>query len=140
MASYAVIGFHAALIMLLDASFLVSRRLNFETMSIYTARDLIDLGFDPNDPDFKNDLAIAKSANCSRKELVDVIFEARRTAVEQPDQPRTYSFDEAVAYLRGWLGTESNLEALTYDEVCAMFKNAAACVECANDGIGNRPT
>jgi len=109
-------------------------------MSIYTARDLIDLGFDPNDPDFKNDLAIAKKANCSRKELVDVIFEARRNAVEQHDQPRTYSFDEAVAYLRGWLGTESNLEALTYDEVCAMFKNAAACVECANDGIGNRPT
>jgi hypothetical protein len=114
-------------------------------MSIYTARDLIDLGFDPNDPDFKNDLAIAKSANCSRKELVDVIFEARRRAVEtfkreNIDQPRTYSFDEAVAYLKGWLGTESNLEALTYDEVCAMFKNAAACVECANDGIGNRPT
>jgi hypothetical protein len=109
-------------------------------MSQYTARDLIALGFDPNDPQFKSDLEVAKKANCSRKELVDVIFEARRTAVEQPDQPRTYSFDEAVAYLRGWLWSESNLEALTHDEVCAMFKNAAACVECANDGIGNRPT
>lgn len=109
-------------------------------MSQYTARDLIALGFDPNDPQFKSDLEVAKKANCSRKELVDVIFEARRTAVEQPDQPRTYSFDEAVAYLASWLSSEDNLNELSYNQVCAMFKNAAACVECANDGIGNRPT
>ena len=116
-------------------------------MSIYSASDLIALGFDPSDPHFKSDLEVAKKANCSRKELVDVIFEARRNAIidfvainNLRDQPRTYSFDEAVAYLRGWLWTESNLEALTHDEVCAMFKNAAACVECANDGIGNRPS
>jgi hypothetical protein len=110
-------------------------------MNIYSASDLIALGFDPSDPHFKSDLEVAKKANCSRKELVDVIFAARREAIKTfHSEPRTYSFDEAVAYLRGWLWSESNLEALTHNEVCAMFKNAAACVECANDGIGNRPT
>lgn len=52
----------------------------------------------------------------------------------------TYTFDEVVAYLASWRGELSNLNELTYNEVCAMIKNAAACVECGSDGIGNRPT
>jgi len=40
-------------------------------MSQYSARDLIELGFNPNDPQFKSDLAVAKKAKCSREELVD---------------------------------------------------------------------
>lgn len=110
-------------------------------MSQYTASDLIALGFDPSDPQFKSDLEVAKKANCSLKELVDVIFAARREAIKTfHSEPRTYSFDEAVAYLASWLSSEDNLNELSYNQVCAMFKNAAACVECANDGIGNRPT
>jgi len=110
-------------------------------MSKYSARDLIELGFNPNDPQFKSDLAVAKKAKCSREELVDIIFAARREAIETfHSQPRTYTFNEAVAYLASWLGSEDNLNELSYNQVCAMFKNAAACVECANDGIGNRPT
>jgi hypothetical protein len=35
-------------------------------MSQYTARDLIALGFDPNDPQFKSDLEVAKKANCAK--------------------------------------------------------------------------
>lgn len=110
-------------------------------MSQYSARDLIELGFNPNNPQFKSDLAVAKKAKCSREELVDIIFAARREAIETfHSQPRTYTFNEAVAYLASWLGSEDNLNELSYNQVCAMFKNAAACVECSNDGIGNRPT
>lgn len=53
---------------------------------------------------------------------------------------KTFTFDELVAYLASWRGSLSDLNKLTYNEVCAMIKNAASCVECSNDGIGNRPT
>lgn len=109
-------------------------------MSRYTASDLIDLGFDPKDPQFKADLDFAKSADCGREELVNQIFVARKRRREETPKGRTYTFDEAVSYLRGWLWAESDLQALSYNEVCAMFKNAAACVECTSDGINSRPS
>lgn len=111
-------------------------------MSSYTAGNLIDLGFHPNDPHFKEDLEVAKraEAHMSRKDLIDFIFEQRRKRKRQAViDARTYSFEEAVGYLASWLGTEDDFDSLSHNQVCAMFKNAAACVECSNDGIGNRP-
>lgn len=48
---------------------------------------------------------------------------------------KTYTFEQLVAYIRGWSYSESDMKALTLNEVHSMLANAVCQFECDQDGF-----
>lgn len=47
----------------------------------------------------------------------------------------TFTIQEAVQYMIGWLDSRADTQALTLDDLETMFHNARFCVRDPNDGI-----
>lgn len=48
---------------------------------------------------------------------------------------KTYTFEQLAEYIRGWSYSESDMKALTLNEVRSMLANAASQFECDQDGF-----
>lgn len=47
----------------------------------------------------------------------------------------TYHIDQVRDYVEGWLGSSSDMRALTINEIKAMLNNALVTLECGDDGL-----
>lgn len=48
---------------------------------------------------------------------------------------KTYTFWQLIEYIRGWSWSNSDLNALTLNEIQSMIANAASQFECDQDGF-----
>jgi len=48
---------------------------------------------------------------------------------------KTYTFEQLAEYIRGWSYSESDMKALTLNEVHSMLANAVSQFECDQDGF-----
>jgi hypothetical protein len=46
-----------------------------------------------------------------------------------------YTIGQVRGFVEGWLGSDSDLKALSIEEIKAMLNNALVTLECPNDGL-----
>lgn len=47
----------------------------------------------------------------------------------------TFTIEQVREYVEGWLGADSDMQALDMNQIKAMLSNAKACVDDPSDGI-----
>ena len=48
-----------------------------------------------------------------------------------------YTIGQVRGFVEGWLGSDSDLKALSIEEIKAMLNNALVTLECPSDGLTN---